>query len=102
MKNVLTCLILITAVISYPFNASAEFKLICTRSRGATVNLRKGPGTNYPLGLTQVGSGGMKIVNFFKQRRYQAITGERVMISKKTRGTDGYIWYKVTTNQWVA
>lgn len=61
---------LIISTISFPRSASANSSRICTQTRGSSVSLRTGPGTNYARGLVEVGSGGDAVNNYFRQRNY--------------------------------
>lgn len=101
MKKLLTCSALAVAVVLFPLSANADSGRICTQKQGSSVNLRTGSGTNYPRGLVQVGSGGVRVNNYFRERNYTVPHGEQVSIFRRTRGTDGYIWYELGTNQWV-
>jgi hypothetical protein len=82
--------------------ASAVSARICTRDPDSNVTLRTGSGIDHPMGLVQVGSGGVRIDNYFRQRNYTVEDGEEVSIFSKTHGTDGRVWYEIGTNQWVA
>lgn len=82
--------------------ASADLDHICTRTPGSSVTLRKGPGTSFAPGLIMVGSGGKKVDDFFRGNGYTIADGEQVRVSSSERDTDGQIWKKVGTNQWVA
>lgn len=81
---------------------SSGMNRICTRTPGSSVVLRTGPGTNYPRGLLEVGSGGAAVVDYFEQRNYTIPDGEQVFILDSVQGTDEYTWYEVSTNQWTA
>ena len=85
-----------------PVSANDDSNRICTRTRGSSVSLRTGPGTNYPKGLVEVGSGGEAVNNYFRQRNHTVSDGEQVSIFSSTRGADGRTWHRVGTNQWVA
>lgn len=100
MKKLLACFVLLVVVV-FPISAYADLERVCSRGRNR-VNLRTGPGRSYPQGLVEVGSGGVAVDNYFRQRNYTISNGEQVSIFDNTRGTDGYTWYKVGTNQWVA
>jgi hypothetical protein len=71
--------------------ASAVSARICTRDPDSNVTLRTGPGIDHPMGLVQVGSGGVKIDNYFRQRNYTVEDGEEVSVFSKTHGTDGRV-----------
>lgn len=101
MKKLLSCIVLTTTIL-FPISASAESGRICTREPGSRVTLREKPGTDQPRGLVQVGSGGIAVYNSFKKTNFTAEDGVQVSIFSTTRGTDGKVWHKVGTNQWVA
>jgi len=101
MKKLLSCVVL-AFTIFFPLRASAESARICTREPSANVTLRTGPGINHPRGLVQVGSGGSRVDNYFRQRNYTVQDGEQVSVYSRTDGTDGKVWYEIGTNQWVA
>lgn len=92
------CAVVITTV--FP-SLSAESARICTRERGARVTVRQGPGTDYERGLEMVGSGGATIVERFRRDNFTVADREEITVFTMTHGTDGLIWYKVGTNQWV-
>lgn len=100
MKKLMSFVFLISTIFLFPILAKAEH--ICTRTQGSSINLRKGPGSNFPKGLTMVGSGGERVENYFRQRNYTIPDGEQVSIFSRTRGNDEYVWYKIGTNQWSA
>jgi len=81
---------------------TSSLNQICTRTRGSSVILRTGSGTNYSRGLVKVGSGGSAVNDYFRQRNYTITDGEQVSIFSSIRGADGLTWYQVGTNQWVA
>ncbi|ERN42632.1 hypothetical protein KR51_00006610 [Rubidibacter lacunae KORDI 51-2] len=85
-----------------PAIAGDYSNLICTRTRGSSVNLRTGPGINYPKGLIQVGSGGERVVARFEQRNYTVSDGELITVFSSSPAADGSTWLKIGTNQWVA
>lgn len=82
------------------------FYRICTRDSGSRVNLRTGPGTNYGLGLEQVGSGGMAVVNAFSTRGYSLAQddelGQQIERFRVVENSRGESWSLVGTNQWTA
>lgn len=100
-KNLLISSILI-AVVAFPLKARADGDRICTRTSGSSVTLRTGPGTDYPPGLLEVGSGGAAVDRFFRQRHYTIADGEQISVFSSTYGSDGRVWLRVGTNQWVA
>lgn len=102
MKKRLICSTAIAVVIFAALSANASSTRICAQKQKTSVNLRIGPGTKYPKGLVEVGSGGAKVNSYFRQRNYTIPAGEQVSVFKKARGTDGFTWYQVGTNQWVA
>ena len=102
MRKLLSLSTVVIAVIFFPLSAKAELNRICTRQPGATVTLRKAPGSKYPKGLVQVGSGGQKVENYFRQRNYTLPDGEEVSSFTSRRSRDGYSWSLVGTNQWQA
>jgi hypothetical protein len=95
---------LIVLTLFLPLNATALLTphRICTRTPGSRVTVRKGPGTSYAPGLVMVGSGGKKVDDFFRRNNYTIADKEQVSVFSSARGTDGQIWKKVGTNQWVA
>ena len=102
MKKLLSCIVLAATIFS-PLRASAELAArICTRKPNSSVTLRIRPGINQPSGLVMVGSGGVAVDNYFRQRGYTVQDGERISVSSRAEGTDNRVWYKVGTNQWVA
>lgn len=101
-KKILVYSALVVAVVFFPLSANAGSYRTCTRDEAKSVSLRTGPGTKYPKGLVQVGSGGAAIDNYFRQINYKVPVGEQVSIFAKTRDTNGFIWYEIGTNQWVA
>lgn len=100
MKKLISCICLFSTILLFPISTKAEHT--CAKSQGSTINLRKGPGTNYPKGLVTVGSGGAGVENYFRQRKYTIPSGEQVSVFSNSRGTDGRRWYEIGTNQWVA
>ncbi len=100
MKKLLSCIVLAVTIV-FPLRASADEARICTRERGSKVTLRVGPGLKHRRGLVEVGSGGFRVDNYFRQRNYTVQDGEEVTIGSKVEAKDG-VWYEVGTNQWVA
>ena len=102
MKRWITHLVIVTSTIFFHLSVHAEMARICTRSPGSRVNIREGPGDEYPKGLVQVGSGGASVVEFFEEHNFTVSDREKISVYSRTHGTDGYVWYKLGTNQWVA
>lgn len=103
-KSLFLSFSLVVSTVSPPLSvhANPDLRQICTRTPGARVVLRKGPGTNYARGLVMVGSGGRAINDYFQRLNYTISGGEEVSVFSNARGTDDRTWYRVGTNQWVA
>jgi hypothetical protein len=101
MKSLLGCIVLF-GVILFPISARADLDRICTRQPNSRVTLRQGPGVDYERGLVEVGSGGEAVYRSFEAVNFTVLDREEISVFSMTHGTDGRIWYKVGTNQWVA
>ncbi|MGK7889458.1 MAG: hypothetical protein AB4042_08990 [Leptolyngbyaceae cyanobacterium] len=102
MKRLIVGMAIATSIIFFPLKAYADMAQICTREPGSRVNLREGPGAEYPKGLMQVGSGGIGIIRHFEAEDYTVPDGEFISVFSSEYGEDNSLWHQVGTNQWVA
>jgi hypothetical protein len=114
MKNSLIVLVSLTLTImvnrSVPVSAEHDTEhitySICTRDPGSRVNLRTGPGTNYAIGLEQVGSGGIAVDNAFRQLGYSLSSSDLYAQGFQqydvVKNEKGEFWSSIGTNQWNA
>jgi hypothetical protein len=75
---------------------------VCTRDENGRVNLRTGPGTEFEVGLVDVGSGGLAVIRHFEQRNFTISHREKFTVYSTAENEHGEQWYKVGTNQWIA
>ena len=88
----------------YDFDTYNNYE-ICTSSGSGAVNVREGPGTNYPKGLVQVGSGGNAIDESFRNRNYTLKDGSSsftIFSVRVEEGSGRATWANIGNNQWEA